>query len=349
MTRPSHLSEVAAMSARRILILLAVLLAAAPAPARAADTDPIARDPTVAKEGRFYYSVITGDFETATYLPLRRSRDLVHWEYLGTVFTTPPAWVVAELGVTPRDFWAPDLVLLNGRWHLYYAASSFGTNNSVIGLATNATLDPDDPDYRWVDEGMVFRSRAGDNFNAIDADIAWDERGGLWMSFGSFWDGIKMRRLDPATGRLSAADPTLYSLASRGGGPIEGPSIVRRDGFYYLFVSFDFCCRGVNSDYRVMVGRAREITGPYVDRAGVPMLQGGGTELLRGYNEFAGPGHGDVFRDRGTDWFAHHYYDRTDAGLPKLSVRRIEWRDGWPSLGDPLSGSAKAGHGPAYM
>ena len=124
---------------------------------------------------------------------------------------------------------------------------------------------------------------------------------------------------------------------------------MRRGGFYYLFASFDFCCRGVNSDYRVMVGRSRSITGPYVDRSGVPMLEGGGTELLRGYNEFAGPGHGDVYRDRGVDWFAHHYYDRDDPdATPRLSVRAIDWRGGWPRLGDPLSGSREPGRGPAF-
>ena len=124
---------------------------------------------------------------------------------------------------------------------------------------------------------------------------------------------------------------------------------MRRGGFYYLFVSFDFCCRGVDSDYRVMVGRSRAITGPYVDRDGVPMTEGGGTELLRGYNEFAGPGHGDVYRDRHVDWFVNHYYDRDDAALPKLSVRAIDWSGGWPVLGDPLSGSREAGRGAAYF
>ena len=135
------------------------------------------------------------------------------------------------------------------------------------------------------------RSTPGeDDFNAIDPDLSYDEQGRLWMAFGSFWSGIKLRRLDPATGKLSAEHPEIHSLASRPApGAVEGPSIVRRGGFYYLFVSFDFCCRGIDSDYRVMVGRSRSITGPYVDRDGVPMTEGGGTELLRGYNEFAGP------------------------------------------------------------
>ncbi|HEX5202417.1 MAG TPA: family 43 glycosylhydrolase [Actinoplanes sp.] len=304
--------------------------------------DPVAHDPTVIRQGRYYYSFITGDIGTRTYLPMRRSADLVHWEFLGPVFSTPPAWVAGELGTTPGDFWAPDISYLHGEFRLYYAASSFGTNNSVIGLATNRTLDPASPDYGWVDRGMVLRSGAGDDFNAIDPEVIVDH-GQPWLAFGSFWDGIKMRRLDPATGL--AGDPELVSLASRGGASIEGASIVRHGKFFYLFASFDYCCRGVDSDYRVVVGRATRVNGPYVDRAGTPMLSGGGSEVLRGYNEFRGPGGGDVFGN----FSVHHYYDLDDDGAPKLSVRPLRWTGGWPSLGDPLTGSRAVGHGPAYM
>ncbi|MDP4502001.1 family 43 glycosylhydrolase [Nonomuraea turcica] len=358
--RPRVLGPVAAL-------LLGVLLGAAPTvptvPAVPAATvaeagppaqpspDPIAHDPTLIRQGRYYYEIITGDIETRTYLPIRRSTDLVHWTFLGTVFTTPPEWVVDELGVTPGDFWAPDITYFDGEYHLYYAASSFGTNNSVIGLATNATLDPDSPDYRWVDRGMVLRSRTSDNFNAIDADVTFNEDGVPWLSFGSFWDGIKMRRLDASTGLLSTEDTTLYSLASRGGAAVEGPSIVRKGRYWYLFASFDFCCRGVNSDYRVVVGRSTSLHGPYVDRDGVPLLQGGGTELLRGYNGFQGTGGGDVLLrpDKGPDLYVHHYYDADDGALPKGSVRPISWEGGWPRLGDPLSGNRGHGRGPAYV
>jgi len=297
----------------------------------APSADPIAHDPTLIKQGRYYYEIITGDIATRTYLPVRRSTDLVHWTFLGPVFSTPPAWVVAELGLTPGDFWAPDINYVNGEYRLYYAASSFGTNNSVIGLATTPTLDPDSPRFGWVDRGLVLRSRSGtDDFNAIDPDLSVDPAGVPWLSFGSFWDGIKMRRLDARTGLLSTVDTTLYALASRGGASIEGPSIVRHGGYYYLFVSLDFCCRGVNSDYRVVVGRSGQITGPYQDASGVSMLAGGGTEILRGYNEFVGTGGADVYQRAGVDLFAHHYYDRYDRGTPKLSVRTVSWRDGWP-------------------
>ncbi|GAA2635551.1 family 43 glycosylhydrolase [Paractinoplanes durhamensis] len=334
------------VAARRILAVLLLLAGFVVVPvgsaAAAPPDDPIAHDPTIIRQGHYYYSFITGDSATRTYLPMRRSADLVHWSDLGPVFATVPGWVTAELGTTPPDFWAPDISWFGGAYHLYYSASSFGTNNSVIGLATNVTLDPASPAYRWVDHGLVQRSGPADNFNAIDPELVLDAGGGAWLAFGSFWDGLKMRRLDRTTG-MPAGD--VIGLASRGGASIEGASITRHGGYYYLFASLDFCCRGINSDYRVVVGRSTSVTGPYVDRAGVPMLAGGGTELLRGYHEFRGPGGGDVFGD----FYAHHYYHLDDNGLPKLSVRPIRWAGGWPALGDPLSGSREIGHGPAYV
>jgi arabinan endo-1,5-alpha-L-arabinosidase len=325
----------------RAAVAAALILAG---PARAATTDPIAHDPTLIKQGAYYYDVITGDIGTHTYLPMRRSKDLVHWQFLGPVFTTLPDWVPEQLGVTPGDAWAPDISYSHGEYRLYYAASQFATNNSVIGLATARRLGAH---THWVDRGMVLRTTPGeDDFNAIDPDVITDRDGSQWLALGSFWSGIKLRRLDPETGMPSTSDTVLRALATRPDpGAVEGPSIVRRGRFYYLFASFDFCCRGVNSDYRLMVGRATDVRGPYVDRRGVPMLQGGGTELLRGYDEFAGPGGADVYGDL----LVHHYYDTTDAETPKLSVRRIRWRDGWPTLSDPLSGQGEAGRGPAFL
>lgn len=318
--------------------------------------DPIAHDPTMVKEGDWYYVAITGDFPSGTYLPMKRSKDLVHWEELGPVFPTLPDWVLTALGASeqdaPRDAWAPDLNFVGGRWVLYYAVSRFGTNDSVIGMATTDSLDPASPDFGWRDEGLVLRSEPGvDDFNAIDPDFTTSADGRAWLSFGSFFSGLHLRAVDPATGKLSTTDTTVRPLAHRQVPPnaLEGPSIVRHGDFYYLFTAFDFCCRGEESDYRAMVGRSRSITGPYVDRAGRPLLAGGGTEVLRSYNEFVGGGHGDVFSDDGRDWFVNHYYDATDDGAPRLSVRPITWTDGWPVLEDPVNPSRSIGHGDAYV
>jgi len=312
----------------------------AASPAGAAIQDVAAHDPTLARQGEFFYVLDSTYASERTLLGMRRSRDLAVWEAAGAVFVRPPVWLVRELGMLPAHLWAPDLSFFAGRWHVYYAASTFGSNDSTIGLVTNATLDPADPAYRWIDEGMVLRSRPGiDDFNAIDPDVVLDEAGTPWLAFGSFWSGIRLVRLDPATGRPSPADANLYALASRPGiRAIEAPSIVHRGGYFYLFVSFDFCCRGVASTYRIMVGRSRTVTGPYVDRAGVQMTAGGGTELVRGAGRYAGTGGSDVHREGDRALLVHHYYDREQAGAAKLSIRELRWLDGWPEASQPLRG-----------
>jgi arabinan endo-1,5-alpha-L-arabinosidase len=292
-------------------------------------------DPSMIRQGDTYYVFSTGDERGLNQgnIQIRKSSDLATWALVGTVFATIPQWVTDELGATPPNLWAPDIAYFNGKYHLYYAGSRFGTNNSVIGLATNATLDPASPDYKWVDEGMVTRSWPSFNWNAIDPNVSFDADNTPWLALGSFWDGIKMERLDPSTGKLSTVDTTLHALASRGGGPIEAPSIVYRDGYYYLFVSFDLCCRGANSTYRIMVGRSQQITGPYLDQSGKPMARGGGTEILKSQGRYVGPGGQTVLLDSGTYRLVYHYYDALANGTPKLQIHDLDWTsDGWPIL-----------------
>lgn len=305
-------------------------------------------DPSIIKAGETWYlfSTTTGRSSDGE-LPVRCSQDLHEWKRCGNVFDHIPQWIEQESPGT-KNLWAPDISFFNGEYHLYYAYSLFGKNTSGIALATNKTLNPHDPNFHWEDRGVVLRSRAEDNFNAIDPTVVDDGRGRIWLAFGSFWDGIKMRRLDPATGRLSDADTTLYSLARRKrpaeappnppGLPgnwqaIEAPFIVRHGKYFYLFVSFDLCCRGTRSNYKTMVGRAREITGPYLDANGMPMLEGGGTPVLLGNALWLGPG-GESIRmrkDHGGDQdiIVFHAYD-SKTGDPYLQISTITWSHGWP-------------------
>ncbi len=295
-------------------------------------------DPSMIRQGGTYYVFSTGEEYGLNQgnIQIRKSTDLVNWELVGTVFPTIPDWIGKTIGGTPPNLWAPDISSFNEKYYLYYAGSRFGTNNSVIGLATNTTLDPASPDYKWVDEGLVIRSTSSDNWNAIDPNLSFDADNTPWLSFGSFWDGIKMRQIDPRTGKLATADTSLHSLASRGGDPIEAPSIIYRDGSYYLFVSFDFCCRGANSTYKIMVGRATSITGPYIDRDGKRMDQGGGTLILESKDRYRGPGGETAFLDNGIYRLVHHYYDALDNGVPKLQIHDLVWtNDGWPALRGP--------------
>lgn len=317
----------------------------AAAAAAAAQTGEVGvHDPAIIRADDVYYI-----FHTGRGVPYKRSTDLVHWENAGRVFEETPAWVAEAVPANRGSLWAPDISHFNGRYHLYYSVSSFGSQHSAIGLATNATLDASSPEYRWEDHGPVVRSIAEvSTFNAIDPNLIVDGEGAAWLNWGSFWGGIKMRRVDPATGLLSEADTTLYSLAARAGtdvsaGPeneqsIEGSFIVRRGPYYYLFVSFDMCCRRERSSYNIRVGRAESVTGPYVDEHGVPMTEGSGTVVLAGSGRIRGPGHNSILVAGDQYHLVHHYYDAADGGRSKLQIRPLIWKeDGWPVAGDPLT------------
>lgn len=316
---------------RRINLLLTValltgsLITVGSQPAAALSGDIAVHDPSMIKAGDCYYA-----FSTGLTISIRKSCDLTTgWTNIGTVFKTTPGWIYDAIGSLPNDLWAPDINYFNDRFYLYYAGSTFGSNRSVIGLAT--ATDIEGP---WTDEGEVLHSGVVNNYNAIDPNLVWDDDGQAWLSFGSWWDGIKMRQIDPVTGKLLVDKQAIWSLASRGGGAIEASSILHAGGFYYLFVSFDKCCAGINSTYRVMVGRSAVVTGPYVDKTGVDMLKGGGTQLLATEHEFIGPGGQDVMSDDATNRLIYHYYDGTDAGKSKLALRDITFDvDGWPLLG----------------
>ena len=150
-------------------------------------------DPCIIKSGEYYYVYSTGDR-----INIFRSPDLLNWKSMGSVFDKIPEWGVQEVpGVS--NIWAPDISLYKSTYHLYYSLSTFGSNNSRIGLATNTTLDPNDSAYYWIDEGKVIQSKSSDNFNAIDPNFVKDETGRIWLSFGSFWNGIKLVELDTNT------------------------------------------------------------------------------------------------------------------------------------------------------
>ncbi|PRX96744.1 arabinan endo-1,5-alpha-L-arabinosidase [Allonocardiopsis opalescens] len=259
---------------------------------------------------------------TGDNVALKTSTDRTAFRNAGTVFPGGAPWTSPYTGGA-RNLWAPHLSYHNGRYYLYYSASTFGSNRSAIFLATSTSGDSG----TWSNQGLVIESSSSNDYNAIDPHLQVDDQGRWWLAFGSFWSGIKMIRIDPATGRR--LDSSLYSIAGRNGGAIEAPTIFRRGGYYYLFVSFDLCCRGASSTYRIMVGRSSSITGPYTDRNGTRMTSGGGTEILAGQGSIHGPGHQDVFADTDHDILAYHYYN--DNGTALLGINWLGWDSaGWP-------------------
>lgn len=342
------------LAAALTLALSPVLFCQQPRALSLAGDYPMTHDPSIARENGAYYVFATGFAPGGGQMAVRCSKNLTDWKLCGHVFDAIPAWI-QKVSPKTRELWAPDISYFHGLYHLYYAYSAFGVNTSGIALATNTTLDPSSPAYHWKDEGLVLASTAADDFNAIDPNIVLDEKGQPWLSFGSFWSGIKMRRIDAATGKPDPSDAKLYALASRvkpagaaaaapGLPPdweaIEAPFVVRHGGDYYLFVSFDLCCRGVKSTYRTMVGRAKRVTGPYLDAAGKPMLQGGGTQLLAANRRWLGPGGESILQRPEGDLIVFHAYD-AKTGKPALQISTLTWQNGWPHAALGLTGASK--------
>ncbi len=285
---------------------------------------------TIAKCNDQYWIFCTGRGT-----PSFHSKDLATWERGPQTFSKSPEWVAQAVpgNRSGLDFWAPDVIHFRDKYLLYFSVSTFGKNTSAIGLATNATLDPCDPAYEWKDAGIVIQSSPRDDFNAIDPAVTVDADGNLWLSFGSFWGGIKLIQLDPATGKRIAPDSPIHALAHYDS--IEAPFIYHHNGAYYLFLNWGMCCRGVNSTYNMRVGRSPTITGPYLDKDDKNMLDGGGTLLLDTDGPFIGPGHAGILKEGDKYWLGMHFYDgSTRWGVSKYAIRPLTWSaDGWPVVG----------------
>jgi arabinan endo-1,5-alpha-L-arabinosidase len=299
------------------------------------DLAPV-HDPAIISDGDSFYVFSTSqEGEPPGLIHIRTSKDLVTWTRAGAVFDAIPDWAKREVPKA-RGVWAPDVRFANGEYRLYYAISSFGENHSAIGLATSPTLDPARPGYGWKDRGAVLVSTLRDDYNAIDPAAFVDRDGKTWLAFGSFWTGLKMIRLDSATGKPSAEDRIVHDLARRPSpGAVEAPFLIDHGGYYYLFASYDFCCRGAASSYYTVVGRSKDVTGPYLDADGKPMTKGFGQIVLHGQldatKRWRGPGGVSILREGGRDLIAWHAYDATKKGVPTLRIAPIAWTaDGWP-------------------
>lgn len=298
-------------------------------------------DPVMAKEGDAYYL-----FSTGPGITIYNSDDMVNWERQGRAFEGQPDWAKNVAPEFNGHLWAPDIIYNEDteQWYLYYSVSAFGKNTSGMGVTTTKTLDPESDDYGWEDQGMVIDSVPNrDMWNAIDPNIIVDDSGDAWMSFGSFWGGMKMFKLND--GWTAPAEPQeWYTIAKRdrsilvddtqaGPAEIEGPFIFEKGDYYYLFVSYGLCCRGADSTYHVAVGRSKSVTGPYLDKDGVDMNKGGGTVILEGNDDWYGAGHNSAYTFDGKDYLVFHAYEAADDGLQKLKIAEIEWtEDGWPEI-----------------
>jgi arabinan endo-1,5-alpha-L-arabinosidase len=296
-------------------------------------------DPVMAKEGDTYYV-----FSTGPGITFYSSTNMKDWTPEGRVFKGQPVWARRAAPTFDDHIWAPDVHFHNGQYYLYYSVSGFGKNTSGIGVTVNKTLNPRSPDYRWEDKGMVLQSvPLRDDWNAIDPNIIEDGKGNTWMSFGSFWSGLKLVKLNAELTGL-AEPQEWHAIASRsrgksvatseaGADEIEAPFIFKKGDYYYLFASFGLCCKKAGSTYHLVVGRSREVTGPYVDKTGVDMLKGGGSLLIAGDKDWKGLGHNSAYTMDGKDYLVLHAYETADNYLQKLKIMEIKWDAGaWPTV-----------------
>ena len=285
-------------------------------------------DPDIVKDGDTFYLFSTGEG-----VQIRTSKDLRYWVGAGQVFAEKPAWISTTDPTDPNNLWAPEVLYFGGTFHLYYAASKFGSDQSCIGHATKAALGSTDP---WVDLGAAFCSNASapaQDFNAIDPNPFQDEAGNLWLGFGSFWSGLKLMHLDQ-TGSVTGTD--LFSLSTRANTAVEAAHLQYHDGFYFLFESVDYCCQGSASTYKIMVGRSADVAGPYVDQDGTLLSDGGGTLVLQGAGRWRGPGHNAIVHDGDRYWNVYHSYDADNDGVPTLRISELTWSDdNWPVSAGP--------------
>lgn len=306
-------------------------------------------DPSIIRQKDKYYIFATGPG-----IAVWSSTDRVNWTREAPVFAKPPAWALSAIPEFKGHIWAPDISRHDDVYYLYYSVSAFGKNTSAIGLATNQTLDSGDPAFKWIDQGKVIQSFPGvTNWNAIDPNLITDERGKPYLAFGSFWDGLKLVKLTPDRTQVAESLDQIPTIASRksqpnaanppavdgnpadaGGNAIEAPFVYKHGEYYYLFASIDYCCKGPKSDYKMIIGRAKTVHGPYLDRQGARLDRGGGTILLAGDAHWYGVGHNAVANFDGVDYLVFHGYDAKDPrGRAKLRIEKLEWdADGWPSV-----------------
>ena len=316
-----------------------------------------AHDPTVVRDDDgTYYMFSTDSVANSEYIPIgvhiRTSSNLVEWTYAGTAFDGVPGPAAEWSGA--KGLWAPEVVRFpSGDWHMYYSASTFGSNTSAIGLAVAPS-----PSGPWQDRGLVVATRAGQHSqNAIDAAVTLDADGAPWLTYGSFFSGIYILPLDRTSG-LPLVEGDLGAVIARRPksveGAVEGAFILRRpeDGRYVLFASYD----SLFSTYNVRVAVADAITGPYRDVRGVAMTDldappaSVGTKVL-GSHQFDGgtgwvaPGHNSVLTQDGPDgspehFMVHHVRFAADPTEHVVQLRRLFFNAaGWPVVSpQPFAG-----------
>jgi arabinan endo-1,5-alpha-L-arabinosidase len=250
----------------------------------------------------------------------------------GSSLISDDGWTWRRGKPLPRRGLAPDVIHIGDRYYLYIAANS-GPTKADINMLWSKTLDQDSPDYKWEEGGVVASSDGVEDCNAIDPGLFLDPADGrLWLVYGSYFGYIRLVELDPKTGkrRNPAEKPRDIAINS------EASIMIHHDGWYYLLVTHGSCCRGADSGYNIRMGRAKKVSGPFLDHMGIDMIKGGGKLFLTSAGRVIGPGHfGLIDLGEGVQKFSMHYEADLDrGGASVLDIRPLMWRDGWPVAGE---------------
>jgi arabinan endo-1,5-alpha-L-arabinosidase len=285
-------------------------------------------DPVMIKQGDTYYV-----FHTGKGISIKTSKDRIHWTNAGRVFSADnlPAWFKSDISNQDGSLWAPDIHYYKGKYYLYYSVSAWMNFNSSVGLAINTTLDPNDPTYKWVDQGQIISFKnGGEGVNVIDPNAMQDKDGRDWLVYGSYQKGLRLVELDPKTGKLLQDPPELTTITTKLG---EGSFIIRGPKYYYIFASRGICCKGLSSTYQVVIGRSKNIQGPYLNKNGESWVDNKYTLFMEGNYEEPGRGHNGFITDRDTTFIVYHAYTRSANGASLLNIKTMYMDDeDWPTL-----------------
>jgi len=253
----------------------------------------------------------------------------------GSSLVSDDGWTWRRGVTLPRRGLAPDVIHLGGRYYVYVAANIGAQPKAAVNMIWSKSLDPDSPDYKWEEGGVVASSDGIEDSNAIDAGVFLDPTDGkLWLTYGSYFGYIRLVALDPKTGKRLNPTDQPRNIAING----EASDMIYHDGWYYLLVTHGSCCRGADSGYNIRVGRARKVFGPFLDNLGIDMLQGGGKLFVGSGGRVIGPGHfGLLDLGDGVQKFSLHWEADLDrGGASVLDIRPLLWKDGWPAAGENL-------------
>ncbi|KAJ4990465.1 arabinan endo-alpha-l-arabinosidase a [Stagonosporopsis vannaccii] len=256
------------------------------------------------------------------------------WSYKGAAL--PNGSKINKAG--NQDLWAPDVSKVGNTYYLYYSVSTFGSQNSAVGVATSSTMDVGS----WTDLGSTgVDSVAGSQFNAIDGNLQ-SANGKLYMNFGSFWSDLFQIEMSATPTKVAKAISSATQVAFVPTAPQaqEAAFGYKYGSYYYLFFSVGSCCGydssrpAAGKEYKIQACRSSSVSGPFIDKSGKSCLQGGGTTVLESHGWVYGPGGQGVLNDPSLGPVLYYHYVDTRIGYAdsqkQFGVNKLDFSSGWP-------------------